>query len=173
LPIDHLNTLDLLPGFPSKCAGIHRQRTANGAWNASKKLGWTQLPANAIARQNGACHTRSGPNSALTELFDIAKGILHSDDNASHTTITHEQIAAQTDPVHRHSRIELRNKCQQILAVGRSKPGVCNTTYSPRRMSCHRLCQSQPVYIAITTVFALSSHHSFTALNVCKLTGNS
>ncbi len=122
LAVDRTHRDKLIARLAAMRAGIHAQRTADGAGNAAIE----RKPVNAgIGRRTRDLHVRhrcAGANAHTILDDDFVEAAAQANDNARHAAVAHDEIGAEANDRDRNRRIEMREEISEIIfAFGREQ----------------------------------------------------
>src|SRR6185437_23080 len=137
--VDRLDLHDVPPGLAPEGAGVHRQRTAQRAWNAREKFRRTEAPFDALPGDARAGYTGLAVHHVLTGALQPIQRAACADHDARDPAVAHQQIASEPDPAHRHVGRHTAQEGPEVRAIARRKEDLGRAANVPGRMAAHRL----------------------------------
>src|SRR5690348_11605480 len=137
--VDRLDLRDMAPGLPAERAGVHRERTPQGAGNTGKEFRRAQPPLHALLRHSGAGHARLAVDRRLAAAIQAIERAMRADDDAFEPPVAHEDVAPKTQPVDRHVLVQAPQEARQISAIARREEHLRRSADMPRCMAAQRL----------------------------------
>src|SRR5690606_29682190 len=96
-PVHHVDIHDLRPRLATEGAGIHAQRSADGAGNACEEFGGTEPPAVALACDHRAGYARFRLDEAVAELTQTGQRLTGGNDDSPDATVPDQEVASEAD----------------------------------------------------------------------------
>jgi len=106
-------------GFPTVCASVHAQRSADRARYATVEREAGDARIGRRARELGIGYRGSGPQPVSWLDPDLRKPSTEADDHTCHPAVAHQQIGAEPNDDDRNCRRQLRKEVGKISLVRR------------------------------------------------------
>ena len=142
-PVEGGDLLHQRPGLAAEGAGVHGQGTSQGAGDTGQELRPHQPLATAEAGQPGTAHAGLRLHPRSLQAAHPVQRPLQGDHRAGEAAVTHQQVAPQPHPHHRHLLRKVGEKPAQILQIRGAVPEARRPAGPPGDVARHGLLLPQ------------------------------